>query len=172
MKKILNKIALFALLATVFTACNKDFTDDLVKDNKPEIPVTFDGATTYGFNPYYTIPLSGDGVIKITMSIPAGARVKIKEITKAIAGGTAITPGNVTDATKPSYLAAPVTVNGTTATITTSITEWNTKVTGATNTIPASVSAGAFAERAIMFLLTMDDNSTIIPVQCRLRIVP
>ncbi|KAA2244672.1 hypothetical protein F0L74_01480 [Chitinophaga agrisoli] len=172
MKKILNKITFFALLATMFTACSKDFTDDLVKDNKPEIPVTFDGATTYGFNPYYKLKLSGDGVIKITMSIPSNASVKIKEVTRAIAGATSITPGNVTNAAITSYLDAPVTVNGTTVTITTSITEWNSKLTGAGNVIPATVTAGTLVERAMMFLLTMEDNSTIVPVQCRLRIEP
>jgi len=172
MKKILNKIAFFALLATVFTACSKDFTDDLVKDNKPEIPVTYEGATTYGFNPYYKIKLSGDGVIKITMNIPSDARVKIKEVTKAIAGATSITPGNLTNASFTSYLSAPLTVNGTTATLTTSITEYNSKVTGSANMIPGTVNAGSFVERAFLFLLTMEDNTTIIPVQCRLRIEP
>ncbi len=160
----------FALLAVAFTSCSKDFTDDLVKDNKPEIPVTFEGATTYGFNPYYTIPLSGDSVIRFNINIPGDAPLKIREVSKMIAGGTGITPGNLKDAAVVSYLSGPVAVNGTSVTITTNIREFNTKVSAA-NRITTAPAAGAFIERAFLFLLTMDDGSEIIPVQCRIRII-
>jgi hypothetical protein len=38
--------------------------------------------------------------------------------------------------------------------------------------ITAAPAAGTFTERAFMFLLTMQDDSQIIPVQCRIRVTP
>ena len=162
------------LVAGLFSlaACDKDFTDDLVRDNKPEIPVTFEGATTSGFNPYYAVPYNGGtSEISFRITIPSNASLKIKEVTKAIAGGTAITVTGLNTSSTPSYLDAPVSVGGTSVTITTSIAEFNSKVPGSaiTGTPP---SGSSFEERAFYFLLTMEDDSQIIPVQCRIRVMP
>jgi hypothetical protein len=173
MKKVLNKIVTLALLAVGFTSCSKDFTDDLVKDNKPEIPVTFEGATTYGFNPYYEVSLAstGDSAITLKATIPADARLKIKEVTKVIWGGTGITPGDLTKESTPSYLPAPIpSTDGRTVTISTNVREFNTKVTGSARITTPFPSGATFIERAYMMILTMDDGSTIIPVQCRIRV--
>lgn len=153
-------------------ACDKDFTDDIVRDNKPEIPVTFEGATTYGFNPYYTVPYNGGASeISFRITIPSNASLHIREVTKMTAGGTAINAGSLSDDQVPSYLDAPVAVNGTSVTITTSIAEFNSKVPGSAIT-GAPPSGSSFEERAFMFLLTMEDGSEIIPVQCRIRVTP
>lgn len=166
MKKIINKIVLAA--AAVFTlgltACDKDFTDDIVKDNPPAVPVTFTGATTSGFNPYYEVSINGTGEIKITFEIPGTSKVTIKEVTAISAGTTAI---NVASLATSNYLAAPVAVNATTYTLTTSITEYNAKVPSAQ--VTAAAITGAFLERAFMFKLKMSDDTEIIPVQCRIR---
>lgn len=168
MKIVFNKIVLFALFAFGAMACKKEFTDDLIKDNKPEIPVTFVGATTSGFNPYYTVSIQGGGVIKLELSIPANSSRKIKEVSKIVCGATALNAGNLKDPAYPSYLAAPVAVNGSTYTLSTNVTEFNTKVAKASDKIPLDKGG----ERAFLILLTMDDNSEIIPVQCRIRVTP
>lgn len=143
---------------------------EIVKDSLPEIPVTFDGSTSNGFNPYYTVSYAGNS-FTITLSIPQTSKHQIKEVTNVVAGTTAINVSTLTAASSIQYLAAPAQVNGYTYTLTTSITEFNTKVTGSTK-ITTSPAAGTFAERAFMFKLTMDDDSTIIPVQCRIRVTP
>ena len=143
---------------------------EIVKDNRPDIPVTFDGATSVGFNPYYTVSYAA-GTFSITLSIPSDAKHKIKEVTNIVAGTTSINVTSLTAATSIQYLVAPASVDGTTYTLSTSITEFNTKVPASAK-INSAPAAGTFAERAFMFKLTMDDDSTIIPVQCRIRVTP
>lgn len=75
--KLLNYLIAILLTASI-SGCDDPFEDNLVKDNKPEIPVTFSGATTYGFNPYYTVP--NGGTVTITLTIPESAPVKIQGI--------------------------------------------------------------------------------------------
>jgi hypothetical protein len=168
--KLYNKIILLFLGVALFTACKNDgeYDHPIVVDNIPEVPVIFPGATTAGFNPYYTVSLA-NGNISIQISTAEGSPVQIKEITKMIAGATGITPGNV--GTLANYLAAPIAVNGSSATITTTITEFNTKVAAAAR-VPATIAAGTFQERAFMFLITLEDNTTVIPQQLRMRVIP
>ncbi|GAA0528726.1 hypothetical protein [Chitinophaga japonensis] len=168
-----NILKIFLLVAGVFSlaACDKDFTDDIVRDNKPEIPVTFEGATTSGFNPYYTVQYNGgNATFSFNITIPSNARLKIKEVTKAIAGSTALTVTGLNTSSTPSYLDGAVSVGGTSVTITTSIAEFNSKASPAITGAPAAGSS--FEERAFYFLLTMDDDSQIVPVQCRIRVMP
>ena len=143
---------------------------EIVKDSRPDIPVTFDGSTSVGFNPYYSVSFAGDA-FTITLSIPADAKHKIKEITNVVAGATSINVASLTAAASIQYLAAPASVDGVTYTLTTSITEYNTKVAAAAkvNSAPAP---GTFTERAFMFKLTMDDDTVIIPEQVRIRVIP
>lgn len=156
-------------LATSFASCNEDFENDLVRDSRPDVPVTFTGATTYGFNPYYTVSISGSGAIGFTLAIPDDAGRSITTLKKVVAGGTAILPGNLYDAT--AAYASNVSVNGTSVAFNTTLTEYNSKVATAAK-VPATIAAGAFVERAFMFLVVLDDNSEIVPVQCRIRFVP
>jgi hypothetical protein len=158
-------VGLLFLVMTV--SCTDKF--EIVKDNRPEIPVTFDDATTAGFNPYYTVSYAGNA-FTITLSIPQTSKHQIKEVTNIVTGTTAINASSL-NGTAGQYLTAPAAVNGYAYTLTTSITEFNTKVAGSTK-ITTSPAAGTFAERAFMFKLTMDDDSVIIPVQCRIRVTP
>lgn len=168
MKKIYQYIILVAA-ALSFGACSDEFEDDLVRDNRPEVPVTFSGATTYGFNPYYTVSISGTGAITFTLSVPAESGRSITSLKKITAGGTGLLPGTLYDAT--AAYAADVTVSGSSVTFNTSVTEFNAKMSAA-NRVPATIAAGAFVERAFLFRIVLDDNSEIVPVQCRLRFVP
>lgn len=168
--KTIKSILLLLLLAVAPFACKDEFEDDLVRDNRPAVPVTYPGATTYGFNPYYTVPLSGSRQIEIQIAIPENAPVNIQEISKVVAGGTAVNAGTLN--TGRSLIAAPIQVNGKTATFGISVAQYNALVTGAANQIPATVTAGTFVERAFMFSLLMDDGSVVIPTQLRIRVTP
>jgi hypothetical protein len=156
-------------VAMSFAACTGDFENELVRDRRLEVPVTFTGAVTNGFNPYYTVPISGSGVITFTLAIPGDAGKSIKNIKKITAGGTGLLPGTLYDNT--AAYAANVSVDGTSVTFATTLTEFNTKMAAA-NRVPGTIAAGAFVERAFLFLIVLDDNSEIVPVQCRLRFVP
>jgi hypothetical protein len=167
-RKYIN-ITVLALLAMTVVGCNEDFEGEIVKDSRPAIPVTFDGATTVGFSPYYTVSYA-NGNITLTLSIPDDAGMNIKEVSNIVAGTTAINVASIS-AAPGQYLPSPVAVNGKTYTLTTNITEYNTKTAGAAR-ITAPPAAGALVERAFMFKLKMDDDSIIVPVQVRIRLVP
>jgi hypothetical protein len=179
--KYFNKIIIMACSILMLSACADDgeYDHPIVKDRKPEIPVLFSGATTYGANPYYETTLSGTGAIQITISIPTSSPLKIKEITKMIAGATGITPGNVNTASVANYLSGPIAVDGYETTISTSVSEFNSKVAATARVTPTvtpatatSIPAGGYAERAFMFLVTLEDGTTIIPQQLRIRVTP
>jgi hypothetical protein len=179
--KNIYRILTFVACIGLFTQCEPDgeFDHPINQDNFPDVPVLFPGSTTFGANPYYQVAFqAGAAPITINVSIPTDAPLKIKEITKVIAGTTSITPGNVTTASVANYLAAPIVVNGTTATISTSLTEFNTKMPTASRVTQAAVDAAAvntpatpYVERAFMLLITLEDNTTIITQQVRLRVV-
>lgn len=179
--KNLYRILTFVACLAVFGQCANDgeYDHPINRDNTPEVPILFTGATTFGANPYYQISFQGGAApFSIQISVPEDSPLKIKEITKMIAGTTAITPGNVTSATVANYLAAPIAVNGTSATVTSSLTEFNAKMPAATDVTQtlvdnatANTPATPYVERAFMFLVTLEDNSTIITQQVRLRVV-
>lgn len=168
MKKTFQYFVL-VLSAAIWISCDDEFTDDIVKDNKPEVPVTFTGATTFGFNPYYSVSVAGTGAIAITMEIPASSGHTIKQIRKITAGGTGLTPGSLLDAT--AAYASNITVDATTVTFNTTLAEFNSKM-AAGNRVTTPIAANTFVERAFMFAITLDDDTEIIPVQCRIRFVP
>jgi len=178
MKIIKNLFLLLGLLAAG-TACDDQFEDDLVRDNRPEVPVTFPGATTVGFNPYYTASLkdtaavtTGTGpVLTIQMSIPENSGRNIQEITKIVVGGTAINAGSVSNPRVAAY-AGPVPVGGTSATYTTDVRNFYLRAGRLSAAERQTVQGGGYAERALMFLVTLDDGSQIVPVQLRVRFTP
>ncbi len=170
MMKNLFKIFVGLLFMVAMSSCEDEFEGEIVRDNRPEIPVTFEGATTAGFSPYYAVSFANDN-FSITLRIPENSPLRIKEVTSVVAGATSINVASLTDPASIKYLAAPATVNGYTYTLTSSLTEFNTKVPAAAR-VTAAPAAGAFTERAFMFLLRMEDDSIIVPVQVRLRVQP
>lgn len=163
MKNIINTI-IIALFVTLFSACKKEYTD-LYKDNRPDIPVTYEGATTYGFNPYITQPLSKNE-ISFTLTIPSGSGRTIKEISKVLAGTTAVNAGGVRAGT---YIAAPIPGNGTRAVFNTSIAAFKAS-SAANRALVERFEANATATQlqiAFMFLLKLDNDQEIIPVQAQ-----
>jgi hypothetical protein len=179
--KNLYRILTLVIAVSLFSQCadDGDYDHPINRDNIPAVPILFTGATTYGGNPYYQVAFaSGAAAFSITISVPDDSPLKIKEITKMIAGTTSVTPGNVTTASVANYLTAPISVNGTTTTINSSLTEFNLKVATASRVTQALVDAAAtstpatpYVERAFLFLVTLEDGSTIITEQVRLRVI-
>jgi hypothetical protein len=175
MKTIKNLFLLLCLAAGSF-ACSDEFEDDLVKDNRPEVPVTFPGATTYGFNPYYSASLKDTATtaptLTIQMSIPENSARNIQEISKVIVGTTAINAGNLTTASRPSY-ADPIPVGGKSVTFTTPVRNFYLRAGKLTAPELVTIKGpNAYVERALLFLVTLDDGSQVIPVQVRVRFTP
>ncbi len=183
MKNIFQKLSVAALLI-VSISCKDTFEDDIVKDSIPATPIVFTGAYSVGFNPYYTVAYSGGtGAITITMTIPDSSPRTFKSIDRFIAGATSLQPSNVSGATPLNYKAVPIAASGKTVTINTSVAEFNaqpTTVVSAAGKIPTSATGASpaspptfnvpYHERAFMFLVRLDDDTTIIPEQVRIRV--
>ncbi|HMJ71007.1 MAG TPA: hypothetical protein VK508_19035 [Cyclobacteriaceae bacterium] len=180
--KNLYRILTFVACIGIFGQCADDgeYDHPINQDSIPEVPVLFTGATSFGGNPYYQIKFEGTGTaISINIAVPGDATVKIKEITKVVAGTTSITPGNVTTASVANFLPAAVAVNGASTTITTSVTALNAYISGTANdatqarvdAATTATPATPYIEYAFLFLVTLEDNTTIITQQCRLRFV-
>ena len=152
-------IFLFALIVTLsFSSCEKEYSP-LYSDNRPEVPVTFAGTTSHGFNPYITRSVSDTtSAIEFTLEIPASSNRSIKEISKVAAGATGINAGNARTGT---YISSPIPGSGKSVKFTTSYAELKSKVAG-TLFAPNQ-------EIAFMFLITLDNGQEIIPVQVRIR---
>ncbi|WP_128547728.1 hypothetical protein [Larkinella soli] len=167
MKKIAFQILLLTAVAFAGTGCEDDLKySELVQDNRPAVPVTFTGATTYGFDPYYETSVAGGGNIKITLSIPAASGRTIKQITKVAAGATSINV--LTLNTGPNYLTAPLAASGTTVEFTTTVKEFATKRPTVATT---PVALPNFREIAFIFLVTLDDGSEVVATPVRVRIL-
>ncbi|RRB11924.1 hypothetical protein EHT87_24480 [Larkinella knui] len=166
MKKI-TQFLLLTVLAFAGVSCKDDYVySDLVQDNRPAVPVTYTGATTYGFDPYYEVSLAAGGNIKITLSIPASSGRTIKEITKVAAGATSINAGTLT--TAGNYNTAPIAGNGTTAEFTTTVKDFAAKRPAVPTTLLALPN---FREIAFVFLVTLDNGSTVVATPVRVRIL-
>lgn len=171
MKNTFLTILLLALLAGGSFSCKDDLVySDLVRDNRPAIPVTFPGATTYGFNPFITSSIAAGGNIQFTLSIPSTSGRTIKEITKIVGGATGINVATLNAATTTTaYNTAPIAGSGTTAVFTTTLAAFKAKYP-TVSTVPAT-QANTFTEIQFLFLVTLDDGTQIVPEPVRVRIV-
>jgi hypothetical protein len=168
MKKIAFQVLLLSLIVFAGTSCKDDYVySDLVKDNRPAVPVTYTGATTYGFDPYYEVSLAAGGNIKISISIPASSGRTIKEITRVAAGATSINVATL-NTVSTNYIAAPIAGSGTTVDFVTTIKDFTTK-RPAVPTAP--VALPNFREIAFMFLVTLDDGTQIVAQPVRIRVL-
>lgn len=167
MKKIAFQFLILSIVAFAGISCKDDYVySDLVKDNRPAVPVTYTGATTYGFDPYYETSVAAGGNIKITLSIPSSSGRTIKEISKVAAGATSINAGTV--ATAGNYNAAPIAGSGTTVEFTTTVKDFATKRPAVPST---PVALPGFREIAFIFQVTLDDGTQIIATPVRVRIL-
>jgi hypothetical protein len=148
------------LALQVFISCEKTEGFHPLTDVKPAIPVTVANAIDYRPNP--TVRASkADGKIQIVLQIPESSGRTIKEITR-VSAGTAY--GGV-QTTTGLYNTAPIPGSGTTATFNTTLAEYVTRAAG---TIPAS---NAELAKRFYFLLTLDNEETIMPTDVKVFVV-
>jgi len=162
----MNRIALICFLFIVsFTGCKKDTYRGL--DNTgPDVPITISdlyGIFTY---PVVATSLSGSGAITIKLNIPASTGRTIKEITR-VALGTSGANYIVVQRTTGLYNAAPIPGNGTSATFTTSLTEYTAKTGLAVTT---GGTATSFLGRYFYFLVTLDNGEQIMSEAVRVYV--
>jgi hypothetical protein len=158
----------FLLIAIFFfTACKKDGFGPLT-DVRPIIPVTV--ANAVDFRPGPTVSASrATNNFSIILEIPAESGRTIKEITKiaATAGSSAPLFGTI-----GLYNAVAIVGNNSNKiTFNTSLTEYTAK-TGIA--VPANnpPTNGVELTRQFYFLVTLDNNETIITQQVRVLVVP
>lgn len=171
MKHIVINSCLCLLLAVVGMSCKDNFNySELVRDNRPAIPVTFPGTTSYGFNPFIQTSIAAGGPIQFTLSIPASSGRTIKEITKVVGGATGITIATLNAATATSqFNTAPIPGSGTTAVFTTTLAAFKAKYP---SVVTAPVALPNYTEIQFIFLVTLDDGTQIVPEPVRVRLVP
>lgn len=165
MKK--NLIYLVVAVMTFLVSCDKDY-NEFYSDNRPDVPVTYEGAITEGFNPYIIVPLATN-TFQLTLTIPENSGRKIKEISKVSGGSTAINAGGVRAAT---YINAPIAGSNNKVVFKTSVAEFRSKSAANENLIKAFEASSTLKtqEIAFMFLVTLDNGQEIIPVQARIRL--
>lgn len=161
----IKKASAIILLVTLVASCTKIKGFSNNTDNKPTVPVTIQNATDYRPDPTISVSLSGAGAIQIILAIPANSGRTIKEITH-VAASTSYTK---IQGSTGFYNAAPIPGSGTTVTFTTSLTEYFSIIpVSASN--PAAKANVELANR-FYFLVTLDDNSTIIVDPVRILVV-
>ena len=67
--KIIARTILSFLMISAFLSCESDY-GPFNRDNRPDVPLLFTNATTFGFDPYIEISESGDGQIEFVLEIP------------------------------------------------------------------------------------------------------
>jgi len=170
MKLTIIKGVLLATLAIANFACKDDLVySELVRDNRPAVPVTFSNAQTFGGNPWIDVSVAGGGAIKFDLSIPACSGRTIKEITTVVGGATGINAGSLNSAALK-FNTAPIAATGTTATFQTTIADFSRKY-AAVSVVPVANPLTP-REIAFIFLVTLDDNTQIVTQQVRARIAP
>lgn len=155
------------LLVTILLSCSKQKGLGPKSDTLPAVPVSVQNATDYRPEPTVTTSLGGGGNIQIILSIPSISGRTIKEITK-VATGSTYTQVQSTGSTG-FYNSAPITGNGTTVTFGTSLTEYFAK-NPVSKSNPAAAAGAELAFR-FYFLVTLDDNSTIVTIPVRILVL-
>lgn len=157
--KISSKLLSFFVLSMIMISCKKEDFNGLT-DMRPAVPVTVSNAVEYRPEPTVATSKAGGGNIQIMLAIPASSGRTIKEITK-IAASTTYSAIQSTGTTG-FYISAPIPVNSTTATFSTTVAEYVTKGPGV---VPATTNT-ELAKR-FYFMLTLDDGTIIIPEPVR-----
>ena len=188
MKKQLFKVCILAALAFSSFSCKKVYDDNsLAPLDQAYAPIPVTVTNSDFFERFYGVnaSLANGGQFSIVFSIPAD-KGKIKEITRVATGTSGLAQVQNGAASGASLLynynsvtsTAPVTPGNGTNTITYSskLADYNTYQTRVGTTlapISATVSTNAQAPNQInfYFLITLEDNTTLIPPLVRVRVV-
>jgi hypothetical protein len=160
MKKTFNILLSFGLFL-VLASCESDY-GQFNRDNRPEIPLMFTNATSFGFNPYIEIVDANTSEIKFEMEIPANSGRTIKEITAVGAGATAIQINSL----NTNFITAPIPGEGNKAVFQTTLGEFRQK----RPTVAINPPAVGFSEIAFIFLVTLDNGDQIVSMGTRVRV--
>lgn len=162
----MSKYFFAAGLLLVLASCKKDDFNALT-DVRPVIPVTVANATEYRPGPTIVVSRASPA-FTIVLEIPAGSGRTIKEITKVAATAGSSQP---LYGTTGLYNTAVIPGVNNKATFSSSLTEFTSK-TG--RPVPANnppVNAVEL-DRQFYFLLTLDNNETLISPQVRVLVTP
>ena len=163
--KITN-IGFLLAVTLVLHGCSKQETNPLL-DLRPDVPVSITNATEYRPDPTVTTSIANGGAIQIVLSIPSQSGRTITEISK-IAASTSYTKIQ-SSGTTGFYVATPITVNGTTYTYNTSLTEYFARNPVST----ANPAAKANTELALRlyFLITLNDGTKVVTMPVRILVL-
>jgi len=155
----------FLLVLLVLFSCTKQKGFGPKSDNIPANVISVQNATEWRPDPTVTTSISGGGNIQIVLTLPTGSKRAIKEITR-VATSTSYTK---IQGTTGMYISGPVAGSSTTVTFNTTLTEYFTKnpVSGSN---PAAKADTELALR-FYFLVTLDDNTTIISPGVRILVL-
>lgn len=199
MKNIAFKFFVLLLLGASFSACKKDYGNELgpLQDSTALIPITVTNQEFFERFPIVTtkVDASANGTFTIILSIPAD-KGKIREITKIATGNGGVE--YLQDTNYPNYTTAVVAGNGTnTITFSSSLSEvrnYVTRLNAAFATLPASATrtaAFAFSGTSVggagtltpntdpqapnqlrfFFLITLEDGQQLISTEVDVRLV-
>ena len=168
-KKI--SISSFLVLSILLSACKK--VEGPLSDLRPSTPVTVQNAVAYRPEPTVSVSKSAVvspgvvGPIEIILSIPASSPRTIASITQVAAATsyTQIQSGGTTGF----YNTAPIPGSGKTARFKTTLTEYF-QLYPVSPSNPAATTDKELARR-FYFLITLDDNSTIITEPVRVLVI-
>lgn len=160
MKYILHN-ALSILMLSFLASCEEDF-GTFNRDNRPEVPLMFTNATSYGHDPF--VEVSAGEPIEFVMEIPENSGRTIREIRKVAAGNTSINVGTLN--TSGDYNATPISSEGNRIVFSTTLAEFRQKRPNVTVNVPET----GFTEIAFMFEVILDNNESIVSTRARARI--
>lgn len=121
--------------------------------------------------PIYETSLASGGKIDITMTLPAASPRSFKEITQVGASTINASLNQNTFKTAANTFASKISASGKSATFSTTVANYLAfkKIAA----LPANTALGAtFFDIQLFFLLTLDDNSTVVPEETRVRVRP
>jgi hypothetical protein len=159
------KILSVVTAALVMYSCEKAALDPTL-DQRPATPVSITNATGFRPDPVVTTSLAAGGKIEISLSVPGGKT--IKEITKI---ATSTSPVQIQSLGSTGwYVATPISVNSSTYTYNTSVSDYFT-INPVSKDNPAA-KAGAELAYRFYFLVTINDGSKEISMPVRVLVLP
>lgn len=174
MKKIVYLLALTFIGS--LAACKQDGNAPGIMD----LPATNNAVlfTNYKYFeriPIYETSLAAGGKIDITMTLPDASPRSFKEITQVGASTVNASINQNTFKTTANTFASKIAVTGKSATFSTTVPNYLTfKKIMALPVLPAASTAngGTYYDIQFFFLVTLDDDSTVVPVETRVRVRP
>lgn len=170
MKNIIYLLSL--LFIGVVSGCEQDKNAPGIQDlQATDNAIVFTNYKYFERIPIYETSLAAGGKIDVTMTLPDASPRSFKEITQVGASTANASLNQNTFKTAANTFAAKIPVTGKSATFSTTVANYLAfkKIT----TLPANTANGAtYSDIQLFFLITLDDGSTVVPVETRVRVRP